>query len=74
MKSNCTVNEVNRMRVVMAFVWGFLLMNMAVYVISAMTGGTYNFATASILGGVFTLVVILIGELGVPNKPANDHH
>lgn len=74
MKLNCIVNEVNRMCVVMVFVWGFLLMNMVVYVIFVMMGGIYSFVIVFIFGVVFMLVVILIGELGVLNKLVNNYY
>jgi hypothetical protein len=60
------------MQFLSAFFWGFLLVNMAAYVISSMQGATYNFATASIFSLVFTVLVFLIGAL-IPNDPV-DHH
>ncbi|MBM7702586.1 YjzD family protein [Metabacillus iocasae] len=63
------------MRFFWTFFWGFLLINMAAYVISSMAGGTYDFAHASIVSVIFSLVIILLGEVGVPNEPIpHDHH
>ncbi|MDT2048102.1 DUF2929 domain-containing protein [Priestia aryabhattai] len=62
------------MRVIAALFWGFLLINMSVYVISSMSGQAFDFATASIISVVFTLLVIILGEAGVPNEPVENHH
>ncbi|ENQ3081043.1 YjzD family protein [Bacillus multifaciens] len=61
------------MRVIWAFIWSFLLVQMMSYVISAMTpGGTYDFGQASIFSVILTVLVIAIGAL-IPNEPAQQH-
>ncbi len=68
------MNGVKVVRVIAALFWGFLLINMSVYVISSMSGQAFDFATASIISVVFTLLVIILGEAGVPNEPVENHH
>ncbi|TYR79526.1 DUF2929 family protein [Priestia megaterium] len=62
------------MRFIMTFFWSFVLVNMAMYVISSMSSVPYTFATASILSVVFAVLVMILGEAGIPNEPVHDHH
>jgi Protein of unknown function (DUF2929) len=66
-------NEVKALRFFWTFFWGFLLMHMASYVINSMTGGHYDFMTATILSVIVTIVIFLITAV-IPNEPAPDHH
>ncbi|SCC19890.1 Protein of unknown function [Priestia flexa] len=68
------MNGVKVVRIIAALFWGFLLINMSVYVISSMSGQAFDFATASIISVVFTLLVVVLGEAGVPNEPIDTHH
>ncbi|QGQ44650.1 YjzD family protein [Metabacillus sediminilitoris] len=63
------------MRFFWTFFWGFLLIHMASYVINSMTGGHYDFGSASILA-VIAIVVILFITAVIPNEPNpnHDHH
>lgn len=65
----------NALRFFWTFFWGFLLIHMASYVINSMTGGHYDFASASILA-VIAIVVILFITAVIPNEPTpnHDHH
>jgi uncharacterized membrane protein len=66
---------VNALRFFWTFFWGFLLIHMASYVINSMTGGHYDFVSASILA-VIAIVVILFITAVIPNEPTpnHDHH
>lgn len=48
-------------------------MQMTAYVVSSMTGAAFNFATASILAVVATVLILIIGEI-VPDRSAEGHH
>ncbi len=61
------------MRVLWTFIWSFLLVQMMSYVISAMTGTTYDFGQASIMSVVVTVLIFVISA-AVPNEPVEQHH
>ncbi|MNG31947.1 hypothetical protein D3C84_1178460 [compost metagenome] len=61
------------MRLLWTFIWSFLLVQMMSYVISAMTGSTYDFSQASIMSVVVTALIVIISAV-VPNEPAGQHH
>jgi predicted PurR-regulated permease PerM len=67
--------EVNAMRFFWTFFWGFLLIHMASYVVNSMTGGHYDFMSASILSVIAIVVIFFIAAV-IPNEPApnHDHH
>ena len=60
------------MRFFWTLVWALLLVNMISYVIASMQGDTYNFAIASGVAVVFTVIVSLIGAV-LPNDPVEKH-
>ncbi|WP_088042505.1 YjzD family protein [Bacillus sp. EAC] len=62
------------MRVVMAFFWCFILSHMGAYVLSSMTGGEYNFTSASLMAIAFTAIIMILSEAVIPNDPAPKHH
>ncbi|WP_017754623.1 YjzD family protein [Calidifontibacillus oryziterrae] len=62
------------MRIFWTLFWSFLLSLMLVYVISSMTGSPFVFMQGVILAVVFSLVIIIVGEAGVPNEPSESHH
>lgn len=62
------------MRIFWTVFWTFLLSQMLVYVVSSMTGGTYDFMQGIFLCVVFSIIVIFLGEAGVPNEPQESHH
>lgn len=61
------------MRIFWTVFWTFLLSQMLVYVVSSMSGGTYDFMQGIILTVVFSLIIILVGESGIPNEPHESH-
>jgi len=61
-------------RVVMAFFWCFILSHMGAYVLSSMTGGEYNFTSASLMAIAFTAIIMILSEAVIPNDPAPKHH
>ncbi|MFD3447324.1 YjzD family protein [Microbacteriaceae bacterium 4G12] len=60
------------MRVIFGFFWSFVLVQMASYVISSMTGGTYDFKLATIISLVVGVLVMLISVF-IPNEPVEQH-
>lgn len=62
------------MRIFWTVFWSFLLSEMLVYVISSMSGSTYVFMQGVVLTVVFSVIIILLGEAGVPNEPVESHH
>lgn len=59
------------MRFVWTFIWGFLLIHMASYVVNSMTGGHYDFMTASILSVIAIVIIFFIAEV-IPSEPTAD--
>ncbi|HFK1456439.1 TPA: YjzD family protein [Bacillus cereus] len=60
------------MRFIWALIWSFLLVHMMSYVISSMTGGTYDFNQASIFSVVLAVLVLAISA-AIPNEPVEQH-
>lgn len=58
----------------MAFFWCFILSHMGAYVLSSMTGGEYNFTSASLMAIAFTAIIMILSEAIIPNDPAPKHH
>ncbi|WP_028393152.1 YjzD family protein [Bacillus cihuensis] len=54
------------MRYFMTFFWAFILMHMLTYVAGSMIGVAYNFTTASILGVVSTILILIVPAI-LPN-------
>ncbi|MFB9762634.1 YjzD family protein [Ectobacillus funiculus] len=61
------------MRLLWTFIWSFLLMQMMSYIISSMTGSTYDFGQATIMSVVVTVLIFIISAI-LPNEPAGQHH
>ncbi|GAA3329662.1 YjzD family protein [Ectobacillus funiculus] len=62
------------MRLLWTFIWSFLLMQMMSYIISSMTGSTYDFGQATIMSVVVTVFDFFIISAILPNEPAGQHH
>ncbi|TDL35330.1 DUF2929 family protein [Jeotgalibacillus sp. S-D1] len=60
------------MSYIWTFIWAFLLINMATYVVSSMNGVPYEFMTATIISVVTTVAIFAIGAV-IP-KPQVEHH
>lgn len=58
----------------MTLFWSFVLCQMGAYVLSSMTGGEYNFTTASIMAVVLSLAISVLSEAIIPNEPVAKHH
>ncbi|MGD7045267.1 YjzD family protein [Jeotgalibacillus proteolyticus] len=54
------------------FIWTFLLIHMATYVVSSMNGAEYEFMTATILAVITTAALFVIGTI-IP-KPHTEQH
>jgi Protein of unknown function (DUF2929) len=67
--------EVKTVRFFLTFFWTLLLINMTSYVVNSMTGGQYDFMSATILSVVATLVIFLIAKV-IPIETAAEpeHH
>jgi hypothetical protein len=52
--------------------WTFLLVQMLNYVVSSMTGATFDFVTGSILAIIVTVLLFVVSAI-IPNDPV-DHH
>jgi hypothetical protein len=64
---------VKSLRILWTFIWGFLLIHMATFVVSSMVGVSYDPVVASILGVITPLLIIFIA-MAIPNEPASEHH
>jgi hypothetical protein len=60
------------MRFFWTFFWTFLLVQMLNYVVTSMTGTTYDFITGSILAVVATVLIFVVSII-IPDDPV-DHH
>lgn len=58
----------------MTLFWSFILCQMGAYVLSSMTGGVYNFTTASIMAVVLSVAISVLSEAIIPNEPVAKHH
>jgi hypothetical protein len=58
----------------MTLFWSFVLCQMGAYVLSSMTGGVYNFTTASVMAVVLSLAISVLSESIIPNEPVAKHH
>lgn len=56
------------MRFIMTFIVAFLLMQMAFYVLGNMSSADYTFSTATVVGLVMAVLVIIIGEGIIPDQ------
>lgn len=56
------------MRYILTIFWAFLLSQMLVYVVSSMTGATYNFTAGVIVAAVLSLAVFVLGDAGIPKE------
>jgi len=60
------------MRYFWTLFWTFLLVQMLNYVVTSMTGTTYDFNTGTLIA-VIVAVLIFVVTLVIPNEPV-DHH
>lgn len=58
----------------MTLFWSFVLCQMGAYVLSSMTGGVYNFTSASVMAVVLSLAISVLSEAIIPNEPVAKHH
>jgi hypothetical protein len=61
------------MRYFWTFFWTFLLIQMVLYVVSSMQGGTYSFAQGSIIAVTFSVLIFVLGDALVPKEPVHKH-
>ncbi|MGM9923979.1 MAG: YjzD family protein [Bacillus sp. (in: firmicutes)] len=61
------------MRYVVTFFWVFLLMQMIVYVVSAMNGATYDFNTGLLLSIPVAILISIVPALIPVNDPVEHH-
>ncbi|WP_413302070.1 YjzD family protein [Bacillus sp. 1P10SD] len=54
------------------FFWSFLLVQMLTYVISSMSGVSFDFATGSIAAVVVTILIFVVSAV-IPNEPVEKH-
>jgi uncharacterized protein YggT (Ycf19 family) len=64
--------EVIFVRYFWTFFWAFLLIEMVTYVVSSMTGSSFNFQIGAILAVCVTILVYVISAL-IPNEPVEKH-
>jgi hypothetical protein len=62
------------MRYFWTLFWAFLLIQMMLYVVSAMQGATYDFAQGTIIAVVFSILIFILGDAVVPKTPAQKQH
>ncbi|WP_456275885.1 YjzD family protein [Bacillus sp. AK128] len=62
------------MRYLWTFFWSFLLIQMVLYVVNSMQGGTYDFVQGSIIAVVFSILIFVLGDALVPNDKTQNHH
>jgi uncharacterized membrane protein len=63
------IREVNVMRYFWTFFWTFLLMQMLTYVVSSMSGASYDLTTGTILAVVTTILIFILSTI-IPNEPS----
>ncbi|WP_114743990.1 YjzD family protein [Falsibacillus pallidus] len=56
------------MRYIWTFFWTFLLIEMVTYVVSAMSGSEFHFATGVTLAVAATILIFIIPAV-IPNEP-----
>jgi hypothetical protein len=61
------------MRYFWTLFWTFLLVQMLNYVVSSMTGVTYDFMTGNILAVIVTVLIFVVSAI-IPNDPVEQHH
>ncbi|MEH7302285.1 YjzD family protein [Neobacillus drentensis] len=54
------------------FFWSFLLVQMLTYVISSMSGVSYDFVSGSIAAVVVTILIFIVSAV-IPNEPVEKH-
>lgn len=59
------------MRYIISVLVSIILMQMAFYVLGNMSDATYSFTTATIVGVIFGILAIIIGESTVFEENAN---
>lgn len=59
------------MKILWTLIWSLLLGHMMYYVLGAMSGATYNFTSATIIGIIFAVFVLIVGAtLTSPSEEA----
>ncbi|MHC0036710.1 YjzD family protein [Pseudoneobacillus sp. C159] len=61
------------MRYFWTLFWTFLLVQMMNYVVTSMTGTTYDFMTGNILAVIVTVLIFIVSTV-IPNDPVEQHH
>lgn len=61
------------MRYTWTFLWVFLLIHMATYVVSSMKGAAYDFTQATVLSVITTILVYIVAAI-IPNEPVEEAH
>jgi hypothetical protein len=64
--------EVIYMRYFWTLLWTFLLVQMLSYVVTSMTGSTYDFMTGTIIAVIATILIVIVSFI-IPNEPADNH-
>lgn len=63
---------VDTMKYIATLFWGFCLGQVVNYIGSSLTSGTYSFVTASLIGLLSAVIVILLAA-AVPKSPEAQH-
>lgn len=51
------------MKIFVTLFWGFCIGQAVNYIGSSLTGGSYNFVTATLIGVVSAVIILIIGEV-----------
>lgn len=51
------------MKIFVTLFWGFCIGQAVNYIGSSLTGGSYNFVTATLIGLVSAVIILIIGEV-----------
>lgn len=63
------MDEVCSMRFVMVAIWSVLIGAVVSYVLTSMANEPFNLTTSFILSGIFAVIAILLGEVGLREQP-----
>lgn len=61
------------MRYTWTFFWVFLLIHMTTYVVSSMSGATYDFILATTLSVIATILIYIVAAI-IPDEPVEEAH
>jgi uncharacterized membrane protein YdjX (TVP38/TMEM64 family) len=62
MENEIGIIEVNSMRIIMTFIWSFLLVSMLNYVAGSIGATSFDFMAGLIVSLILSVLVIFIGE------------